>query len=156
VPELPADEAKLGELTLRDALAKHREDKLCAGCHARFDSFGLAFEGYGPIGERRTIDLAGHPVDTHAIFPGGGEGSGVVGLREYLRSQRRGDFLENLSRKLLAYALGRSLQLSDDPTIDSMREAALASGYRFSSLVETIVTSPQFLYKRSNGELSRQ
>jgi hypothetical protein len=156
VPELPADEAKLGELTLRDALAKHREDKLCAGCHARFDSFGLAFEGYGPIGERRTIDLAGHPVDTHAVFPGGGEGSGVVGLREYLRSQRRGDFLENLSRKLLAYALGRSLQLSDDPTIDSMREAALASGYRFSSLVETIVTSPQFLYKRSNGELSRQ
>jgi hypothetical protein len=52
VPELPKDEAKLGDLTLREALAKHREDQSCAGCHARFDALGLVFEGYGPIGER--------------------------------------------------------------------------------------------------------
>ena len=53
VPELPNDEAKLGDLTLREALARHRDDKSCAGCHERFDSFGLAFEGYGPVGEAR-------------------------------------------------------------------------------------------------------
>src|SRR5262249_16008059 len=41
VPELPADEAKL-DLPLREALARHRADKACAGCHERFDSFGLA------------------------------------------------------------------------------------------------------------------
>ncbi len=70
VPELPRDEAKL-DLPLREMLAKHREDASCASCHARFDSFGLAFEGYGPVGERRTKDLAGRPVDTRATFPGG-------------------------------------------------------------------------------------
>ncbi|HEY2343555.1 MAG TPA: DUF1592 domain-containing protein, partial [Chthoniobacteraceae bacterium] len=48
VPELPSDEAKLGNLTLREALARHREDKSCAGCHERFDGIGLAFEGFGP------------------------------------------------------------------------------------------------------------
>ena len=48
VPELPSDEAKLGGLTLREALAKHREVESCAACHARFDSFGLVFENYGP------------------------------------------------------------------------------------------------------------
>ena len=66
MPELPSDEAKLGELTLRETLAKHREHKSCAGCHERFDSFGLVFEGYGPIGERREQDLGGRPVETRA------------------------------------------------------------------------------------------
>src|SRR4029453_17572765 len=52
VPELPADEAKL-DLPLRDVLAQHRQNPACASCHARFDSFGLAFEDYGPLGQRR-------------------------------------------------------------------------------------------------------
>src|SRR5205814_8389255 len=75
VPELPPDEAKL-ELSLREALARHRADKACAGCHERFDSFGLAFEGYGPVGERRSADLGGRPVADSAIFPCGREGAG--------------------------------------------------------------------------------
>ena len=114
VPELPRDEAKL-DLPLREVLAKHRQDASCASCHARFDSFGLAFEGYGPIGERRTKDLAGRPVDTQATFPGGSEGSGFDGLRNYIRSHRENDFIDNLCRKMLVYALGRSLLLSDEP-----------------------------------------
>jgi hypothetical protein len=60
VPELPQDEAKI-DLPLREMLAKHREDPGCASCHARFDSFGLVFEGYGPVGEARAKDLAGRP-----------------------------------------------------------------------------------------------
>ncbi len=72
VPELPSDESKLGELTLREALAKHRADvEASAGCHERFDSIGLAFEGYGPVGELRTMDLGGRPVDTARPFLGG-------------------------------------------------------------------------------------
>ena len=66
VPDLPSDEKNLGELTLREVLAKHRADKTCASCHARFDSFGLAFEGYGAVGERRTKDFGGRDVDTRA------------------------------------------------------------------------------------------
>src|SRR4029078_13070377 len=53
VPELPSDEAKLGDLTLRQTLAMHREHASCASCHERFDSLGLVFEGYGPIGDGR-------------------------------------------------------------------------------------------------------
>ena len=89
VPDLPADEAK-SERTLRESLAIHRADKACAGCHERFDPIGLAFEGYGPVGERRTLDLGGHPVDTRATFPGGVEGEGVDGLRAYLSGRRQG------------------------------------------------------------------
>ena len=70
VPELPQDEAK-SDLSVRDMLAQHRANPVCASCHARFDDFGLAFEGYGPVGDARVKDLAGRTVDTKASFPGG-------------------------------------------------------------------------------------
>jgi hypothetical protein len=149
VPELPSDEEKLGDLTLRELLAKHREDPSCAGCHARFDGLGLVFEGYGPIGEQRDRDLGGRPVDTRAAFPGGSEGTGMEGLRRYLREHRQQEFIDNLCSKLLAYALGRTLRLSDETTLDEMRAKLRATDYRFSTLVEAIVTSRQFLNQRA-------
>ena len=148
VPELPADEATL-DLPLRDKLAQHRSNPACASCHARFDAFGLTLENYGPIGEARTKDLAGHPVDTQASFPGGSNGKGLNGLQAYIRATREKDFLDNFSRKLLVYALGRSPLLSDEPLIHRMNTALTASGYRVSALIETIVTSPQFLNRRA-------
>jgi hypothetical protein len=155
VPELPRDEAKL-DLPLRELLARHRADPSCAGCHARFDSFGLIFEGFGPIGARRTKDLASRPIDTTAEFPGGGEGAGLDGLREYIRGKRQGDFVRNLSAKLFAYALGRSLIQSDELAIHEMQDKLAANGYRFDNLIAGIVTSRQFLNRRGGDELSER
>ena len=148
VPELPSDEAK-SDLPIRDLLAKHRENPVCAACHAKFDSFGLAFEGYGPVGNARTKDLAGRPVDTAATYPGGAKGTGLEGLLTYIRENRQQEFVNNVTRKLLAYALNRSLQLSDESIIGPMEAGIAAKGYRINWLLETIVTSPQFLNKRS-------
>jgi len=154
VPELPADEAKLGELTLSETIARHRADKACRGCHERFDAFGLVFEGYGPIGERREKDLANHPVQVKATFPGGSERVGLQGLRDYVRAMRQDDFLDNLCRKLLAFALGRTLVLTDDPLIEELRRRLAADGYRFSTLVEGIVTSRQFRFARGQEDVA--
>jgi hypothetical protein len=144
---LPSDEAK-SDLPVREMLAKHRENPLCAACHSRFDSFGLAFEGYGPVGNARMKDLAGRPVDTIVTYPGGMQGSGLTGLQAFIREHRQQEFVRNLSRKLLAFALNRSLQLSDESLIQRMETQLAAKEYRFDSLVQTIVTSPQFLNKR--------
>jgi hypothetical protein len=152
VPELPKDEADLGELTLPQLLARHRAGKACAGCHNRFDSVGLVFEGFGPIGERRTKDLGGKPVATAATLPDGRDRDGIDGLRAYLRERRQGDYLDNLCRKLFAYALGRSLLPSDDRALAAMREKLVAEGYAFATLVESIATSPQFLNKRGRED----
>ena len=153
VPELPRDEAKM-DLPLRDLLAKHRENPSCSGCHSRFDSLGLVFEGYGPIGERRTKDLSGRAVDNSATFPGGTTGTGLEGLRAYVRTTRQDDFVDNLARKLLAYALGRTLMLSDDIAIDVMKVKLEKDGYRFDSLIESVVTSSQFRNKRGGEDLA--
>jgi len=155
VPELPKDEAKT-DAPLRDVLAKHRSHPLCAGCHARFDVFGLAMEGYGPVGEARTADLAGRAIDASATFPGNVEGAGFRGVQAYIKDRRQQDFLDNMSRKLLSYSLSRSLQLSDDPLVDQMKTGMSATGYRFGSLVETIVTSRQFLNKRRPESIQLQ
>jgi hypothetical protein len=149
VPELPDDESKT-ELPVREMLAKHRENPLCSACHARIDSFGLPFESYGPVGNMRTKDLAGRPVDTLVTYPGGKTATGLEGLKAFIRDHRQSDFVANVSRKLLAYALNRSLQLSDEPLVESMQTRAAADGYRFSSFVQAIVTSPQFLNKRAS------
>jgi len=155
VPELPHDEAQLGAMTLRQVLERHRADKACAGCHARFDSFGLVFEGYGPVGERRARDLGGHTVDTRAVFPDGSEAAGLTGLVRYLRERRQGDFVDNLCRKLLAYALGRTLLLSDTSTVEQMQQRLAATGNRFGALIDAIVTSPQFLNRRGSGAIAQ-
>jgi mono/diheme cytochrome c family protein len=151
VPELPKDETKT-ELPLPQMLAQHRANPLCAACHARFDSFGLAFEGYGPVGERRSNDLAGRLVDIAAEFPGGSRGEGLAGVQTYIRRHRQDDYLDNLSRKMLAYALSRSLQLSDETLIEQARQNLEKGDYRFGALFETIVTSPQFLNRRHVAE----
>jgi mono/diheme cytochrome c family protein len=153
VPELPKDEAKLGDLTLPQVLARHRADRACAGCHNRFDSVGLAFEGFGPVGELRAKDLGGKPVQNAAAYPDGKERTGLAGLRAYLREKRQDDYLDNLSGKLFSYALGRKLLLSDRKQLDAMRTKLKADDYAFGSLVESIVTSPQFLNKRGKDDV---
>ena len=156
VPDLPEDETKI-ELPLRDLLAKHRDNKLCAGCHDRFDSIGLSFEGFGPIGELRSRDLGGRAVETKAVFPDGSEGKGIAGLRQYLKQKRQDDFLNNLCRKLLSYALGRTLQLSDEMLIEDMRRSLNENEFKLSAAIQAIVSSPQFQTKRGQSkQLSQQ
>ena len=147
VPELPADEARMN-LPLRRMLERHRDNPSCAGCHERFDSFGLAFESYDPVGRRRTHDLAGRVVDASAEFPGGVDGKGVEGIRRYIRERREADFVKGFTSKLLAYALGRSLTLSDDVLIREIGRTLADDGYRFETVIDSIVTSRQFLNKR--------
>lgn len=148
VPELPKAEADFGDLTLSQLLAKHRDHAACAGCHQKFDSFGLVFEGYGPVGEKRELDLGGHPVQTQATFPDGSAGDGLESLRTYLISHRREEFIDTLVRQTFAYGLGRSLQLSDTAAIESAKEKLHEQNYRLSTLLEAVATSPQFVNKR--------
>ena len=113
VPELPHDEAKL-DLPLRDMLAQHRADPSCAACHARFDSLGLVFEGFGP--DRRTARQgSGRPCRRClGDISRRGEGTGWRACGSTFATHRQNDFVDNLCGKLLVYALGRSLILSDD------------------------------------------
>jgi hypothetical protein len=142
VPVLP-DEAPQG-LTERQLIERHSDDAQCAKCHQRIDPFGFALEGFDAIGRARVKDAGGLSMDTRVKLPDGTTFGGLDGLRSYLAVTRRDDFLRQFCRKLLGYALGRSVQLSDKPLIESMLARLKAGGHEAGAVVELIVLSPQF------------
>lgn len=142
VPLLP-EEAPQG-LTERQLIEKHSADPVCANCHRRMDPFGFALEGFDGIGRARSKDSAGLAIDTKTTLPDGTVIDGLAGLREALLSTRSDDFLRQFCRKLLGYALGRSVQLSDKPLITAMVNELKSHEYRVGSALNLIVTSPQF------------
>ena len=147
VPELP-DAANRNGLTVRESTERHVSNPTCANCHLRIDPFGFALESFDAIGRLRDKDLIGKSVDTRVRLPDGTEFTGLDGLRRYLLSQRRDDFVRQFCKKLIGFALGRSVQLSDKPLIDEMRDQLAANDYRIWSAVETLIRSRQFLYHR--------
>ncbi len=80
-------------LTERQLIERHSSDAQCASCHQRIDPFGFALEGFDAIGRARTKDAAGLAIDTQAKLADGTEIDGLDGLRTYLLSDRRDDFL---------------------------------------------------------------
>ncbi|MCH5372965.1 MAG: DUF1588 domain-containing protein, partial [Planctomycetes bacterium] len=137
VPQLP--ESVPSGLTERQLIERHSSDPACAKCHSRIDPFGFALEQYDAIGALRP-----HEADTRTTLYGGKAIEGLDGLRGYLVTDRRDEVVRQFCRKLLGYALGRELQLSDEPLIDEMLDKLTDRDYRFSAAVEAIVTSPPF------------
>lgn len=146
VPELPKSE-KESSKTIRELLAQHTANRQCAMCHVHFDGLGLTMEGFDAIGRARKQDLAGRAIHAVGPLPGGKSADGISGLIEYVEKHRRSEFDRNLCRKFLGYALGRSVQLSDQPLLQEM-EKRLQTDRRFSVLFETVVLSPQFRRQR--------
>lgn len=144
VPKLPEDESADQQLTVRQMVEKHARDAQCAMCHQRIDPFGMTLEKFDAIGRLRDHDIAGHAIDCVAKLKDGTTINGIDGLRSYVLNQRRDDFLRNFCRKLLGYALGRSVTLSDEPLIDQMIDELKKSDYRSSAAVLAIVRSKQF------------
>ncbi len=136
VPVLPAEPP--AGLTERELIERHSSDATCARCHSRIDPFGFALEGFDAIGRARS------GMNTAARLADGTNLNGIEGLRAYLRDARREEFVRQFCRKLLGYALGRSVQLSDKPLLDRMLLELRANDFHVNVAVEMIVDSPQF------------
>ncbi len=144
VPRLPDDEAATEGLSVRQLVERHSSDPKCAVCHQRIDAFGFALEGFDAIGRRREKDLGDRPIDVRAKTMDGAQLEGLDGLRKYLITARRDAFLRQFCRKLLGYALGRAVQLSDEPLLTEMQTELAANHYKIDLAVEAIVRSRQF------------
>lgn len=154
VPVLPEDESALEGLTVRQLVEKHSSDPACIRCHKQVDPFGFSLERYDAIGRLRTRDLAGRELDTRVRLPDGTVFDGLDGLRDHFLTRRRDDFGRQFARKLLGYALGRSVQLSDQPLLDEMQRDLAPAGWPVGDILDRIVCSPQFrnIRGRRDGE----
>lgn len=148
VPQLPESELDTNGLTMRQITEKHRADPACSKCHDRIDPFGMALEAFDPIGRLRKADLGGRPIDTSVTLPDGTKFSGLTGLRDYLVNRRQADFQRQFDRKLLGYALGRAVIVSDDPLLEELSRLASRPGTGIHNTIQQIVASPQFRNQR--------
>ncbi|HUR54376.1 MAG TPA: DUF1592 domain-containing protein, partial [Gemmataceae bacterium] len=143
VPQLPEVEGA-DKLTMRQLVERHAKDPACAVCHVRIDPFGFALEKYDPIGRLRAKDLGGLPIDAASKLKDGTVFEGIDGIRNYLLTKKKDVVVRLFCRRLLGYALGRAVTLSDTALLDKMVSELAKNEGKVSATVQTIVQSPQF------------
>lgn len=143
VPQLPESETGTN-LTMRQLTERHTKEESCAACHVRIDPLGFAFEKYDPIGRYREKDAGGLPVDAKAKLRDGTEFEGIDGLRDYLLTKKKDVIVRLFCKRLLGYALGRAVTLSDTVLTDEMVAELNKHDGRVQAAVQAIVRSPQF------------
>jgi hypothetical protein len=142
VPPLKEDGANARPSSIRAQMEAHRRNAACAVCHVRMDPLGFSLENFDALGKWRATSDGG-PIDASATLPDGTRFQGVAGLRLLVASHQE-DFARTFTQKLLAYALGRSLEPYDQPAVRRIARDAAPGGYRWSSLIIGVATSVPF------------
>ena len=145
-PPPPGVDTSFGDntgTTIREKLAIHRENPTCAGCHALIDPIGLGFERFDAIGQVRTEEAPGVPVDDTGDVDGA-PFAGVRGLGELLATDPRVGpcFVTQFYR----FATGHLEQPVERRGVDELAAQFAADGYRVRELVLRLVTSDAFRY----------
>ncbi|MBI4475251.1 MAG: DUF1592 domain-containing protein [Acidobacteria bacterium] len=153
-------------LTVRERMEMHRANSQCNSCHQMIDPIGLALENFDVTGEWRTWDKTyainsegqrvhtdGIPIDSTTKLYDGTPLDGPASLRNAILKYSDA-FIETLTEKLLAYAIGRRVEYFDMPTVRTITRDAAKNSNRFSSLVLGIVKSPAFQMNRVEAETS--
>lgn len=145
---IPPDDPEGEPKTLREKLAQHREDPVCAACHDLFDPMGFAFESFDAIGRFRTEDVNGAPIDDSAAF-GGEDFSGVSPLADKVADDPR--MTQCLTERLYAFAAGHAPKDGEEAVVETLTDE-LRGHLRFRALVLDIVTSDAFRYLGPEAE----
>ncbi|MSU49159.1 MAG: DUF1592 domain-containing protein [Opitutus sp.] len=138
---LPGDPQAFGGLTLRARLTEHKRNATCANCHLRIDPLGFPLEGFDAVGRTRTMYQDGLPVDVTGEFADQTTIVGTEGLLTYLQT-KDAQVMKTLAKKMLGYALGRTVLASDRALIGEL--TAAGGNATFSDLATKIVGSRQF------------
>jgi hypothetical protein len=111
------------------------------------DPLGFALENFSPIGAWREKDESGLAVDSSGALTDGTRFRGVDGLRDVLM-HRQEEFVQTITERLLAYALGRKTKYYDRPVIRGITHNAAPQRYCWSDIILGIVNSQSFQMRR--------
>ena len=155
-PPPPADVPALEEttsgktLTMREAMAQHRANPVCASCHQLMDPPGLALEPFDAIGRWRTPNQNMESVDLSGALPDGTTFEGPAGLKQALLAHPD-RFVTTVTEKLLTYATGRGLEYYDAPAVRNITRTAAPSNYQLKALIVGVVKSMPFRMRRTQS-----
>ena len=135
--------------SMRERMAQHRANPVCASCHSTIDQAGFALENFDAVGRWRDLDAGFEPIDASGALPDGTKFNDVIGLRKALVANPD-PFVTVMTERLLIYALGRGLEPYDGPAVRAVVRGAAEQDYAFSSLILGIVRSVPFQMRRSD------
>jgi hypothetical protein len=151
VPGLEENGNKVTKVkTMRERLELHRASPTCASCHKLMDPIGFALERFDAVGKFREFDENFEPIDSSGIYADGTRIDGLAGLRQVLVNHSD-QFLVNVTKTLLTYALGRGVEYYDTPAVRAILRDAAPQDYRLSSIILGIVKSTPFQMRRSDS-----
>jgi hypothetical protein len=133
--------------SMRERMAEHRSNAVCASCHATIDPLGFGLEHFDAIGRWRQVDESFGAIDASGTLPDGTAFASAAELRTALTKQPE-RFVGTLTEKMLVYALGRGLEPYDMPAVRSIVRGTAANRYRLSDIVVGIVNSVPFQMRR--------
>lgn len=146
VPVIDLADPEIAKLTLKQQLENHRNSAACMSCHVKIDPWGIAFENYDAVGSWRT-EVQGEPVDAVGVLFNDQRLFGMDGLKRFLLENRQDQFVRAMVKKLLTFALGRSLSFGDLASIDEITAESRRRGDGLAGMITTIATSPLFRSK---------
>ena len=143
-------------LTVRERLLKHQTVETCAGCHRGIDPYGLAMENFNAVGRWRDKQDGEKPLELYwgnrkpiineGTLPNGKAYANFAEFKALIVAQ--GDrFERGLAERLLTYALGRSLEPTDDPTVAQLVQQMQQSDHTLRGLIHGIVRTKAFASK---------
>ncbi len=156
IPDLEETESSRGGrlLTTRERMEIHRENPACASCHRFMDPIGLALDNFDVTGKWRSLEN-GMPLDTRGDFYDGTPVQTPAELSAALL-KRPLPLVRTFTENLMAYALGRRVEYSDQPAVRQIVRRAQADDYRISSLVLGVVKSDAFRMKRASPAAAQE
>jgi hypothetical protein len=153
VPSFPENKRGQPPKTLRARLEQHRSNPTCGACHGAMDPLGLALENFSAVGQYRANDPDTlTPIDATGQLPDGTKINGLDDLRQALVNRPDHQFVQTLTENLMTYALGRSLDYRDMPTVRRIVRQAGTDDYRFKSIVLGVVSSDAFRKKEVENQ----
>ena len=128
----------------REKLAMHAADATCAACHKKIDPLGFGLENFDAVGTWRE---ASKDVDPTGQLPGGEKFNGAIELKKVIL-KHQDEFERGMIGNMLAYAIGRELEWTDEREITAIKASMEKNGHKFSALVLGIVKSYPMQYRR--------
>lgn len=174
-----AGDAATEAVTIKDLLVKHRKIESCKDCHVRLDPWGIPFERYNAIGKyqpkvakegtrvsgfskKRHGDYEAYQayldsintidVEADARLPHGPTIDGMRDLKKFLINERDADIVENVTRRLLTYAIGRELTYLDRFDVEKVIDQAKANEYKLRDMIVAICKSETFRHTAARGK----
>ena len=151
-----------GAVTVREQLAKHRNEPVCNSCHRVIDPPGFALESFDVIGGFRTNYRAaggegttpdgfvypmpykqGPPVDASGVTA---DGEAFAGIEEYkaLLGRDVEQVARHLVSQLLVYSTGAEIEFADRDGVEQVVAELSDDGFPFRTMIHEVTKSDLF------------